>query len=531
MAEGMQESMDQTMETEVKEMVESISELEKAPDLMTWEEDDDSVFMYFAENETVVARYDKFLGLNNDSNGQALSSYIINMKHYKTKMPDIVHHINYFETFYDKKHELFISMMSIKYIVDTTPNLTQKAFRTLVLSRIITPSFVTKVKLMASDLYTLDIDTDKEGKYKNTPKITNEQARQLVALSFCFRMIIPLCVHFSNKNASFIAKKTYIGCFDKLFSKIFRVFEENDVHVYTDLCRLIASRIDKGYNFNKGTWTQKKQLHGLTKDIFTEEVIHEVIIVKSLHKLSYTRSVVSFIDGIIFGYNKNFKSENFPFKPFEIDAESSSSDDDDYLSHAESLEMATYQVDESNMLINSVNTRQVLKKINERFNIPVSDEELEFYNKKCKWNTISEFFLHSFYSPIFHDSYAIYNIPRKDTIRLLIILKKYLQLKGLSILPQICTARPKGRFKDNMIKNNKFAEMCNTDCWDEIIDTKFRYVTELGQKEDPRFKILSTIINSTFELVDPDERIDGLIFDEIRMEVAIHEFGLFLSII
>ena len=74
-------------------------------------------------------------------------------------------------------------------------------------------------------------------------------------------------------------------------------------------------------------------------ELYLNSLIHEVILVKSLHKLAYNRSIVSFIDGIITHSYTHYRYENFKYKPVEIEVEDS--DSDDYMSHAETLEMQT----------------------------------------------------------------------------------------------------------------------------------------------------------------------------------------------
>ena len=59
---------------------------------------------------------------------------------------------------------------------------------------------------------------------------------------------------------------------------------------------------------------------------------------------------------------------------------------------------------------------------------------------------------------IIENSYAIYNLNKIETVRLLIYMKKYFQLRGMNLIAQVITAKVKGRFKDNSIKNSKFIE-------------------------------------------------------------------------
>lgn len=506
-----------------------VNENSKIPELKSWVSTPDQEYFVY-ENEVVRAKYEEFLDL---AEGTPLPIFYIRKNHYKDRMDDIVKHINYFLNFYDPEKELFLSTFSVKFIVDKRPNLSKDAFINLVMDRIVTDTLVSKIKLMAHNLYTININTDKEGKYKNTPKITNAQAAQLVALSFCFRLTLPLCVHFSNVNESFVGKKDYIPCFNKLYMKIVKKFEKDDVQVFNALCKFVKYRVDRYYNANKGVCNQKKQLYGATKGIYQEELIHDVLLVKSLHKLDYTRSCVSFIDGIIHYFNQNNSSENYKSKPFEIGVDDSMSDSDDYLSHAEALEMSVYKIDESNVMIDGVNNKKIVKKIEDDFNINISDDEFNFYMDNIKINSITESLVHSFYSRRFKDTNAIYGLTRAQTVKLIIYMKKYLQLRGMVILPQICTAKVKGRFKENSIKNTKFIEKFeSSSVYQNIIAPKFKYISELeSDKEHAIVKKLSAIINSTFEFVDFDPEINGYEYTDINIDIIIDEFLLFLSII
>lgn len=499
----------------------------RIPELDGWVPNDDQTYMVF-DNDVVIARYDKYLGLQPDSR---LKVYIIDKKHYRDRMNDICNVINYFLTYFDKEKELFHSSLSVKFIIDQKTNMSINAFKKMVLDRIITESFIKKIKTMADHLYTINIDTDEEGKYKSTPKITNVQAKLIVAVSFAIRCILPLCIHYSDTNNNFQNKKDYIPCFDKIIMKIIKKFEKDDVEIFGAICRFVKYRVDRSYNADIGICIKKKQLYGITKELYLEEVIHEVILVKSLYKLEYNRSVVSFIDGVIFLYHYNFKIENFKFKPVEIDM-NDNNDEDEHISHAEAIEMSVYRVDESNALINEVNTAQVIRDIEKRFNIDISQEEFDFYNENVKISSVTQLFLNSFYSRFFHDSNAIYEINRYATIELLIYMKKYLQYRGMIIIPQLCTAKVRGKYKENAIKNSKFIEKITTSSvWNNIIEKSYTYIKELNQKEDPIIKRLSSFVNSTFEFVDFNEAVNGMVYEDVDQDLIIEEFSLFLSII
>lgn len=505
-------------------------DIEKAldvPMIEEWNTEPDDYYMEY-KGEYIQSHYEK-LGLDPENK---LRIFIIKKSHYKSRAEDICKVINYFLKYFDEEKELFEKMYRVKHFIDQRPNLSLKGFQKLITKEIITKSFVKKVKKMTEHLYTLNIDSDTEGKYKNTPKITNVQARMIVAISFAIRCILPICIHFSDTNNNFTHKKSYIPCFDKITMKLIRKFENDDIPVFNAIENFVKYRIDRYWKQDQRICFKKKQLYGMTQELYLEEVIHEVILVKSLYKLDYNRSVVSFIDGIIFRYHHNFKIENFKVKPIEIDQQENQGDDNERLSHAEAIEMSVYRIDESNALINEVNTNKVLKTLRKRFNVGFEEGELEFYYDNIRISPITNLLLESFYSRFFHDPNAALNLDRPAIIELIVRLKKYLLLRGMVILPQLCTAKVRGKYRENTIKNSKFNEKVTTsNAWNDIIEEKYTYIKELSTKDDILLKKFSILINCQYEFVDFNGPDNGIIFEDLDQDQLIAEFSLFLSII
>lgn len=510
------------------------------PELVDWQCDPDKTF-YVYENGVVKARYDKLFGTAETP----LMVYHIEKKHYKVQMPDIVHHLNYFLTFFDAEKELFLSMLSVKSIVDQHLDIAEKDFIYFVLTRIITDSFVRKCKSMARYLYKVNVNTDPDGKYRTSPKITNEQAKQMVALSFCFRFILPLCIHFSNVGNCFIVidektkkpkRETYLPCFDRIFQKIIKRFEENDTRILVPMERFICHRAEKQYQNNKTTFGQKEMLRGDSPELYIDTIIHEVIFVKSLYKLDYTKSCVSFFDGIIGKYGKHYTIENYHSKPMEIDSPDTTRDSDERPSRAESIEMAVYRVDESIPMIDTVNRKNVLTQIMYRINaigISKDSPEFAFYLEHIRFSEVSSYIFDSFYAPKFKDSYAAYGLSREDKVILQMYLKKFFEVNQMPILAQITTANIRGKYRENTVKNAKFVEKITSNpVYEQIVSTKFRYVRELdGKGGDPIVRKMAGILNCTFEFVDTDPEINGFVMDDIDVDQLINEVLIFLSII
>jgi hypothetical protein len=157
----------------------------KNPPLYEWVPEFGDIF-YTYDGENVKADYDGKVGKLEEIS--TLPIYYIKKNHYKSRMDEIVLHMNYFTKFYDLNRETFFSMMALKYYIDTHLDMDQRDFLNKVMSDIVTPSFIAKCKMMSCDLYKLNINTDSSGKFNNTPKITNAQAYQIIAVSFCFKI-------------------------------------------------------------------------------------------------------------------------------------------------------------------------------------------------------------------------------------------------------------------------------------------------------------------------------------------------------
>lgn len=522
----------EAVETATEKIVnqESTEASDRPIPLNEWVPTKDEMYFTVDDNSNACANY--FASILKINHTQ-FETFIIIKKHYIERMSDILHHINYFINFYDVNREYCMSLLSVKYLVDTRQSsMTQKAFKKLILDRIITPTYVANIKRMVHDLYTVNIDTDVNGDYRSTPKITNAHAKVILAVSFAIRTILPICIHFTNISSSITTKRDYIPFFDSIFMDVITEFEKNDTEIYSAICRFIAYRISRKYNSDIPMWEKKKQVHGANYETYLDELIHEVILVKSLYKIKYDSSVVSYFDGIIQKNYLQFKSENYKAKPVEISSEDFQNDSDDFLTHSESLEMSMYRIDESNIIINEVNNEDVMRQIHEHFNIDISDEEYEFYMENIHLNRLTQVLIHAFYSRFFRDTKAVQLLPKSDVVYLIIVLKKYLQLSGMVILPQVLTATVCGKFKENVIKNFRFIEKYKTSAiYQNVIEDKFKYVRELNSKEDPIIKWLSIIINSVFTFVDPDPEINGKRCEDIQNDLIIDEFLRFLSII
>lgn len=502
------------------------------PDLNDWTPLPRDIFYAF-DGENIIADYNGRVGKLEDIS--TFPIFYIRKLHYKRRMDEIAHYLNYFTHFYDLDRDFFFSVMAVKFQLDTHPDIPQQDFLDLVMDRIVTPRFISKCKLMACDLYHLNINQDTTGKFNNTPKITNQQAYQIVAVSFCLKLLTPIMVHFSNVDTNFnpAVKTEYIKWFDKLFNRVIKAFENGDVRFYIALCKFIVFRGEKMFRNNSPATYQKKMLHGDTIELHNEYLIHHVVCVKTLYKLDYHKSCVAYIDGVIHKYHVNYLKEKFPSKPYEIDSDDRSKDSDESLSHAEAIEMTTYKRDESAAIVADVNTQFVMAQLREWYRaFNISRAEMEFYYANFCATEVSEFLFVNFFTPRFKDSFACINLSKADKVYLMICLKRIFEYHHMPWLATLCTARMYGRYKENLMKNQGYIdEVTSSPTWSQIIVPKFRNIDELNLKEDPRIKMLCTMINGSYKTVDFDEEMNDFLIEHVDKAAISHEFLRFLSII
>lgn len=491
--------------------------------------------IYFQYDDPVVkAKFEKYI----DYEHEEFDTFVIKKKHFKDNMEMICSHINYYIRFYDPELYYFMAMASVKIIVDTKPNLRPRVCESIILDRIMTKECINNLVALGENLHCVDIDTDKDNRYKSTPKLTNEHAKLYIAVSFAYRLVMPICVHYIQTHQNvFQQSSDALDFFSSLFKKIIRKFEEDHGEIYLPLCRVIEHRINKVYKIDTEIHNKKKQIHGLNYELYIQYLIHEIAMVNALYKLDYRKSLVSFIDGVVNLNYKNQLIENFKVKPVELTAIDGNNDSDESMSKAEAIEMSVYQIDESNILLNEANKETVLEQIRNKFRKYLGDnedldKEIEFYNKHCRLNEMNRFLLNSFYSKYFNSSTATNFISREEAIELLVYLKNFLEMKQMVYLPQICTAIAQGKFKENIIKNTKFLDSVTaTTAYQDLISKKFKYAIEINPKNNVILKTLSTIINSSFILIDTNERINNLPLDDFDTDRLKDEFFSFLYII
>ena len=510
---------------------------ELIPKLNDWDPSNDEVIFEIIPNANKIrAMLSKCKSLENAPDElkeklMLLSTFSIRWKHYMMRMPDITKAINYFIRFYDDDDEYMTALMSLKYHVDSDRCKDVHTFQTLLLHDMITESMTAKISKMIDDLEPANVETDKATSYKSTPKLTNEDAHNILLLSYYFRLILPIIIHWFNLPTTQGVEngKNYIQTFVCIFKSVLEKIGPGTINVYILIKQLINHRIEKKFNSDAIIHEKKKEKNGATDASYCNELSDEILLVKSLYKIDYSKSVVSYIDGIIRQNYMQYNVENFKIKTVGISTEEIIRDSDDGFSHLEAIEMKTYRVNDGNNIIEQANIELALNKITVRFNIDITEEQLIWYNEHISTiNPLAKYFVTYFYQNFFGESSFIDLLDRRTTIKLMLIMKFFLELKGFKIIPQIVTASMIIE-KESFIKNRKFNDKFeNSQINNEIMANKFSYIKEITGKDDIIKKYVSSIINSTFTLVDESPKLNGLVCNNLKQDDVIDEFCQFL---
>ena len=96
------------------------------PDVMEWKPESEEDIYYTFDGENIIANYNSKVGKLEEVS--TLPIYYIKKNHYKVRMPEIAHYLNFFTRFYDLDRDTFFSMMALKYAIDINLQMTQKEF-------------------------------------------------------------------------------------------------------------------------------------------------------------------------------------------------------------------------------------------------------------------------------------------------------------------------------------------------------------------------------------------------------------------
>lgn len=486
-----------------------------------WEiPEEDKVFKY--QEKTVKVEFEKFFG---DEKARHLDTfYLLYKDSYIKKLDLITHYINYFIKFYDDDNELLMNYFYMKYIIDLKDTtLSRKGFIDWIYQFLVTDSLYNKIKRMVEDNYRIDLsqDPDEKIKYSEALEFTNEHAKLLMIVSMMIKMMIPIILHYISLNKD----KNEIHNLIQYYKPLFYIIEEKEhVNLYGKLYTSIGVKVNLSESKNRLIW-DKYEVDSSDGATYADELLDKNSIVDNIFKYRFDANIIAFNSVILKTQLDFYVVRNLNINLREISTEK----DSDGLSSLDKLEMNATKIDENIILLSKINIKKTIKRIKKRMNIELTKEEVNYYMNNYKVNMISKKLVFYYYSKYFGGYRDLNMLNLRLFVKLMILLKKELRLRGNIYLDQIISANIDGRINVRTIHNSKFLEKVQTSAiYTNLIENKYSNLEKAG-KGDIIINLLSSLINTHFTIVDydnPDLLGEQL---EINLDILSQEFLDFIN--
>lgn len=448
------------------------------------------------DGKVMVIPFDNYF----NQSGDTLNIFVIKREAYTNELPVLCKYINYFIEYYDENDELLMGYLRMKFLIDTKKKVFKrhKQFISMMYDTIMTPTIVSQINKMVEDNYEIDVETSSgKAAYADELKYTNEHAKILLKISTGMKFLVPIIFHYINSKKIDKEESILFKCYSKLF-EIFGELEDG-TNIYDKLYMTVMSRVKSNANQNKGTWYQHEIL-GDDPITYTDELLKERFICGAMFKYTFSGNIISFNSKILDRQLQFFLKQKYDFDLREV----SHVVESDGLSNIDKMEMSSAKLDESMVIMSSVNVKHTMKRLMKQMRCEISKEEINYYKKHHKINRFQSQLVLYFYAKYFGGFRDLHLLTETQYITLLILLKKCLQVFGNVYLPQLLSGNIQSRLSTRTIQNNKFVTKVETsDLYQKLVEDKFSTIAEIG-KSRLILNMMSSLLNTSFSFVDYD---------------------------
>ena len=462
--------------------------------LSRWEiPEEDQIFK--AHEKTIIINFEDHFNVPN-----ILDKFYLQYKDsYVSKLNLITHYLNDFIKYYDDDDALLGNYLCMKYWIDINPNnlpRTRAEFIKMLYTTLITDSIYEKIKRMVEDNYRIDLaQTNKDNiKFSESLEFTNTHAKMLLIISIAIKMMIPISLHYITMYKD----KKEIHNLSMYFKPMFDIIEEKEhINLYGKLFNSIHVKVNLSETKNTPIW-DKYEMEQQDPASYAKELLDKNIIVDNIFKYLFVKNIIAFNSVIIETQLEFFVIKNLGVNLREI----STDKDSEGLSSLDKLEMNTTKIDESLIVISKLNIKQTIKRIKREMSVEITKEEVDWYNKYMTITSVGRDMLFYFYAKHFNGYRDLKSINKRQYIKLMILMKKALEMNGDIWLPQILSADIEGRINARTIHNNKLIEKIeSSETYQRMLDDKYVAIKGMN-KQNLILNILSTLLNTQFTYCD-----------------------------
>ena len=460
-----------------------------------WKPNKEDCIMTYS-GKTIIIPFDRLIS---GVKTKARNTFYVSYKDSYVKKFDLIsQYINYFIKFYDDG-ELIMIYLHLKYFIDTKDNKPNRdSFIKYLYETFVTPSMYSKIVKFIDDNYRIDLSQNKDDnkQYSESLEFTNHHAKLLILISTFIKMMIPVISHYISTIKGKSESKFLILYYKPLFDIVEKI---EHVDLYAKLFNSINVKVNFNESKNRIIWA-KYEANSIDTVSYTEELLDKNLIVDNIFKYIFTKSIISF-NSVILKTQLQYRCiKNFGITMREISTEK----DSEGLSYLDKLEMNTIKIDENLIILSKVNIDTTIKRIKKKLNIRLPKEEVEYYLINTKINKISKSIVFYYYAKYFGGFNDLLHINQKQYMKLMVLMKKRMEILGYKYLPLIISANTEGRINNRLLYNSKFIdEVTSSDVYHNLIENKYNTVIST-EKKNMLINLLVIIINTQFSYCEYD---------------------------
>lgn len=526
----------------------------RSAEINTWKPKKSEVITE-SDGNIFIVNFDKVF---HSPESKIYNSFCVKKSSYEEHLKLYAQYINYFINKYDTDNELVTAYFRLKYMIDVQNRFTKdnpKALIDAIYEIIFTPSMVDKIIRMVHDNYLDDIERPSDNEYKKNAEnkflesleFKNIHIEILLRISTAFKIITPVMYHYFTKNKikpDDLTEKRDISIVYDFHKPALKLFQ-GDVDIFNKLFVYVKRKVVDSCFHNEKIFRQR-EIFGDDPGLLIEKFVKKQLIAENIVKYKFNKNwdpKKKKYDENPIGLNKTIMKYQLFFFVKETYSktltEMTNTRDSEGLSASDKMEMNLTKIDKGIIIMSEVNIEDTLRRLQNRYGVNISDNEIEYYMKNQKSSDIQTQLIRSIYSKEFMSYRDQYLVPKRQSIMLQIILKRILFTEAACrpghnlddvVLPYILTGNVSGKVNTRMVRNSKLLAKIEEDSdYQYLVNYKYKELEELH----PGYikSILSSYIYTKFTYVTyerPDKFGDEI---EAPEDQICHELIQFLKMV
>ena len=441
---------------------------------------------------------------------------------------------DYFVEFYDDDKELPTAYMYLKNQIDSVDRaLTITEFLTIVNRRFFRDTNIKQnIYRMVDDNYNIDVTVDAvSGRIFDGPfDFTNDEAKQLLAVSIFMKMIIPLASQYTLTTKLYTddeLKNILTDVFVEVLYKVgtrFNDDDEDDVDLMLKkLYKFTSDNISRHHNVHNPLWVQQAALRGVTEHSHTDTILIKHLLGNNMFKFNFSDNIMSFLKSVVETQLRcTINKIRYKVTPTMVDTVK----DFNGLSEIDKLEQSMVKIDESQIIRCAKSLPDAIERFIRQVG-PITDEEIEYYlnNFDCT-SVFHDMLIKNYFASTFGGFTELKSKSLEQYIQLLIIAKRLCEMNGTTQIQYLLSSVIKGRTSARLLQSaNDINKLEADETYKKLVTEK--YSTLMSYNKNRIREILSFVLNNVFTYVEyKDQELLGqeIVFDRDIIGKELLEF-------